>query len=326
MLPVVKRCFCIALLLLLPTIARAQTPDAPPAPTDDFSSHEWELTDYLKGTPDHIRQTLNVDTERLIRTVKETQAAIKQGTLDCQDDEKRALDAVHKSAVYQQTAAEKASAEADLATARKSGTAEDRLDASSRFNKARFALEKMDHDAVANCEPLLQDQRALFEAKKNLKNFTEALDKAIAWRNELLDATRNGFMFKGPVVDGSKGTLPRITIEKVVADDQVLAGYDLLTYDMDHPQKDKEGIKVFPATKARVHVLITGIDAKDLKAGEKTNLDRVFVLDEKKQDEKKAPIYVVKPYPCDADRLFETIVPLRETMPPDYVVKPAAKP
>ena len=129
---------------------------------------------------------------------------------------------------------------------------------------------------------------------------------------ELLDATRNGFMLKGPLEDGAKGTLPRITVENLVDDDKVLVGFDLITFDMSRPGKDKEGIKVYPATKSRVHVLVSGISTSGMKVGDKLSLDRVFVVEGSKHDESNGTVYMAKAHPSDADTLFEMIVPLRD--------------
>jgi hypothetical protein len=290
--------------------------NAPPATeADPFSGREWELTPYLKGTAPQIRDKMNGEMERLIAKIKETQESIRIGNADAQSDEKLALDKLHKNPVYQKAAAEKAAAEADLETARKGGSAQDRMDASSRFNKARLAIETMEHDAVANNEALSRDHHAVFDAQKDLKRYTDALTKATAWRDQLLDATRNGFMLRGPLAEGSKGTLPRVTVEKVVGSDAAMVGFDLITFDMSKPPKDHEGIKEFPATKARIHVLVTGIDVSKLKAADKLSFDRVFVVRAVKKDAQNGTVYEVKPFPADADKLFEMIVPLRDSLP-----------
>ena len=108
------------------------------------------------------------------------------------------------------------------------GSAQDKLDASSRFNKARFALEKMEHDAVTASESLSQDRRLLFDAQHEIKRINESLVKAVGWRDELLEALRTTFSLRGPHLkgddrsdlvahlEGTKGTLPKITVAKIV--------------------------------------------------------------------------------------------------------------
>lgn len=282
---------------------------------DPFNGHEWELTPYLKGTAPRIRESLNGESERLIVKINEADHAMRQGKLDSENDEKAALDKTRKSPVYVQTAANRTKAEADLETARKSGTPEERLEASSRFNKLRMAIDKMEHDAVANSQELSQDRHNVFNAEKDQKRYTESLTKALAWRAELLDATRNGFMLKGPLTEGSKGTLPRITIEKIIDSTHMMVGFDLITFDMSRPGKDKEGIKVFPASKERIHVLVSQLPTAGMKIGDKLSLDRVFIVEGTKHDESDGTVYLVRPLPSDADKLFEMIVPLRGKIP-----------
>src|SRR5579862_6399766 len=128
-------------------VLAADAPDATaPSKTepDKMETHGWELTPYLKGTSSDIRDKMNGEVERLAVKVRETEAAIKQGNIDCDNDEKEALAKLHKSAPYIQAAAERDKAAADLETARKSGTAQDRLNASAKFNKARAAVEAME--------------------------------------------------------------------------------------------------------------------------------------------------------------------------------------
>ena len=172
----------------------------------------------------------------------------------------------------------------------------------------------MEHDAVAKCTEITDDQRHAFDAKQNLKRFTESLGKARDWREELLDATRNGFMMKGPARDGAKGTLPRITVAKVLDSSHVMVDYDLLTFDFNHPGQEKEGIKSFNATKERIKIIVSGVDTSKMKQGDKLSLDHVFVLDGAKHSENQGTIYTASPFPSDADILFDTIVPLRESL------------
>ena len=305
---------------------RADTPPPAPEPSssdsprpsdlgaDPFHGKEWELTSYLKGTAPQIRDKLNGEVERLVVGIKEAQDNIKKYDQACTADEKNAIEKVRASALYKSTAAEKARAEQDLEAARKSGSSQEKLDASSRFNKARIALEKLEHDAVTNCEELSQDRHRMYESQHDIKRLNEAAEKALAWREELLDATRNGFMMKGPPLKGAKGTLPRITIAKILDSSRMIVDYDMLTFDYAHPGKEKEGIKVLNATKERIKILLSGVNTSKLKQGDKISLDHVFVLEGSQHSDNQGTIYEAGPFPSDADILFDAIVPLRQSV------------
>lgn len=313
--------------------ARPDAPSVPDpgpavsAPPGDAGGKEWELTSYLKGTAPQIRDKLNGEMERLIVKIRETRAIIKKYNDDSIADEKAAIEAVHKSDAYKQATDEKANAEQALDAARKGGSSQEKLDASSRFNKARMAVEKMEHDAVTNCQPLSQDRHHAYESQGDLKRYTEALDKATAWREELLDAIRTTFSLQGPHLhgnernplehlEGAKGTLPKVTVAKIVDGSHAVVDYELISLDMDHPLKEKEEIKIFNGISTRVKILVSGIDTSKMKQGDKTNLDHTFVVEGRRHSEIQGTIFLAGPSPSEVDALFDAIVPLREQITP----------
>jgi hypothetical protein len=301
----------------------ADPPDSAPsdASPNSIAPHAWELTPYLKGTSAEIRDKMNGEVERLAVKVRETEAAIKQENIDCTNDEKEILAKVHKSEAYRQAAAEANKAAADLEVARKSGSSQDRLTASARSNKAKAVLDTFDHDALVKSDDLTRDRHALADSQKNLKRFNESLDKAVVWRNELLDDTRNGFMMKAPLVDGARGTLPKVTVQKVVDDKHVIVEFEALTVDTDHPGKDIEGIKVYTVTKSTELLLVSGVDTKGLKKDDRTNFDRNFVIKGSTLSETGQTIHKALLAPEDSDDLFEKIVNLREPLPARFANK-----
>ena len=315
-----------AVVSVFPVVALAVGPStAPQTETgvpDVSDRHVWELTPYLKGNSSEIRELLNGEVERLAARVRETDAAIKRENIDWANDERDALARMHKTPAYVKAAADKAKAEADLETARKSGTTQDRLEASSHFNKLKQVLETFDHDAIVKSEDVSRDRQAVAEAQKELKRYNESLDKAVIWRSELLNDTRNGFMLKAPIVDGSKGTLPRVTVQKVIDGAHVIIEFDALTIDTSRPGKDIEGIKVFSATKSKVLLLVSGVDTNGLTKDDQTNFDRNFVINGTTAGDRGEVIFKADPSPEDVDTLFRTIVPLREPLPARFSKPP----
>jgi hypothetical protein len=304
--------FILGLLYLSAPILAADDP----SPDNRLmgANRNWEINEYIKGTPEHIRGVLNGEVERLIVKIRDNRSEIKQADKDAANDIKVAQDQLHQSAIYKQTVAEQKQAEADLAAARAGGSADARVAASGRFNKARFAIEKMEKDAILNCKPLLDDQRRSYELSHDIKRLQEALDKASKWRDHLLDAMRNGFAMKMHVGVGSVGTLPKVIVEDVVDSDHVLVSFE--AWMIKGPGKEEEGVTKYYGDKENVKILIGGVDTKGLKKGDKANFDHVFVIEKKTGNEINPVVYVAARKPNDADTLFDAIVNLRESLPP----------
>ncbi|HWE02267.1 MAG TPA: hypothetical protein VG326_07620 [Tepidisphaeraceae bacterium] len=307
-----------------PIVAAEDSSSAPSAGAkhsavgEAVGTREWHLNDYLAGTPEHIRSTLNGEVERLIGRIKEAQGEIKRAHADCETDAKVAVDQLHASAAYKQTVAERKQAEADLAAARAGGSAEDRMSASSRFNKSRFAIEKMEKDAIVNCKPLLDDQRRAYELGHEVKRLQEALDKATKWRTELLEAVRNTFALRLPVDVGSEGILPRAEVETVLDGDHVLMNFE--AWSTKGPGKEKEGLTSFSIVTKKVRLLLSGVDTKGMKQGDQKNFDRSFVIADKTADG-AGTVYVAVPKATDVDKLLDAIVPLRDSLTGSQNVK-----
>jgi hypothetical protein len=293
----------LAGMLCVASAARATNDDAA------LDQKQWELTPYLKGTAPQIRDLLNGEVERITGRIKSTEQKIAEGKNDCKADEDATLERVHKSAAYQKAAAETKKAEEDLAEARKSGSSSDRLEASSRFNKGRVAMEKLEHGALTTNTTLDEDRHRVSELEKDLKRYRQTLDKANKWRDELLQATRNGFCIKAPVKPDSKGILGKVTVKKVVEKGTALVEYE--APELLAQEKDDEGMKIFHARFSKIKVLVSGIDTKGMKAGATVYLDRTFVIKSIEDDEIEGKEYVASPLPSDTDKLLDTIVPLR---------------
>ncbi len=220
---------------------------------------------------------------------------------------KRRFDALHQSDPYKEAAVAKKRAEQDLENARKTGSTQERLDASRRFNESRTQIEKMEKAAVAASKPLAEDHRRLLELGHERQRYKDSLASATEWRNGLLDAIRNAFCIKAPVKIGSSGILPRVTVENVADADHVLLDYDAL--ELIERGKDQEGVKTFTGTFTKVRVLVSGVDTSKMAKGDKLDLDQTFVI-QRKEGDADGIICVASPRPTDVDYLMKTVVPL----------------
>lgn len=300
-------CMMLPCVLVCARIGFAQA--AAPENADAFNSKVWELTSYLKGTPTQIRDRLNGEVERLRAKVQETHQNIRESRADSLRDQQACVDKLHATPAYQQLAAQEKQAKADLDQARANGSPTDRIEASSRYNKLRTAVQKLDSGAVNHCKEMDADLKRLHEYESNLKRYNTALDTATQWRQGLLRAIRNGFCMKGPLKVGSSGVLPEAKVLKVVGPHSALLFYKA-------PQllkqgKEEEGVQTFSAIEWKVKLLVTGIDTKNLKVDQTIPLDHNLVVTKSEDDEKEGQIYDAKAAPTDIDRLLQTIVPLK---------------
>lgn len=292
-------------------------PTTDPAPARVESTKYWELTDYLRGTPPQVRDKLNGELERLSAKVNQTQRALAEAERECELELKKTEDRAHRSLQYQQLVNEKTQADAALQAARKSGSPEERVEASSRFNRARVALEQFDRDLPSQSPALAEARKKADEIAQDLHRLREGWAKAGAWRNDLLDAIRNGFRLRAPVVENSKGTLPGVTIERINDAQNMLVDYDAIAFGASG--KDEEGVRTASAHTVPIKVLVSGIETAGFKQGQQIDLDREFIIERRDSSDSDGLIYAAKPYPSlDIDQLFEVIVPLRV-----QVVKPA---
>jgi len=284
------------------------------APSPAAGGPEYNLTSYLKGTAPQVRDRLNGEVERLIVRLKESQTALADCDKDIANDTKAAIEKARKSDLYRQTLAEKTRAEQELEIARKSGTPQERLQAGSRFNKARLTIEKMENDAVLHSEALAQDRNHSYDIQRQIKRFKESLDRAVAWRTELLNAIRTTYGMRGPLKDGSKGVLPLVTVAKVVDADHLLVRYD--APELISKGKEAEGIQSYSARFYHTTILVP-LDTKNIKTGDKINIDHVYVIDGSTHTEDRGTVFSAKRLENETDVLFDTIVPLRESITSD---------
>jgi len=288
--------------------------DTPVVSTNPADQHVWELTDYLKGTAPKIRDLVNGELERLTAKQKDVRQRCSGYDAAILAEQAAVTNAVHKSDAYQKLAAEKAQAEADLKTARETGTAQEKLDASSNFNRIRTAMEKMESSAVAadtKIPQLLKDKK---EEQQEMKRCDEAVITAQKWRDKLISALRDTFKMKWPLTPGAAGILGMVT----PVDDPDANGVtvEYVAYEPVETGGTQEGIMQIKAIFHQVRLHLTGMDTKGMHKGTPVAIDRNFTIVRRARGDEPERTYEARPAKDDIDRLFELLIPLRELPPP----------
>ncbi len=285
--------------------ADADTNDSA-AKLDAGTEPTWHFTSYLTGTTEQVRQQINGEVERLTAKARATRTAIADYKAAIKADEKTCIDRLRQDARYVSLKADLKQAEADLETARKTGTPQERLDASSHYNRLRASAAQMENDVMAKDQALNDDRAALKDQTAGLKKHLDALDRAQKWCATLLDAIRTGTRLRWPLKPGDAGTLGKITPVQIIDAHTVLIRYE--AYEEVGKGAVKEDIQEVDVIPHRVKMLVTGIETKGLIEKQPFELDKTFSV-EKTDDDGR---YVVtQTAPSALDRFFEKVVPLR---------------
>ncbi|MDB5319851.1 MAG: hypothetical protein JWN40_1482 [Phycisphaerales bacterium] len=272
------------------------------------AGHVWELTKYLHGTTTEVRDQLNGELERQLARKAETLKQIDSITRELKAREDEAVEFTRTRPDYLKLKRERDDAEQALMAARESGTAQQKLDASAKYNRARVALEKMEKDAPATYTQAADLRAKLTEAQGALKRSEEVVKQSGQWRDELLDAVQNGFKLRGPLRTGDEGLLARVTCEKILDGESALLTAEM-QWGKGEVVGEKEGIAIVDINLRRVKLNVSGIDTSKLKEGQDVVLDRnVRIL---KAGGGGDAVYLAKHHVNDVDELFATIVPLR---------------
>ncbi len=292
-------------------------------PSTRPSGHVWEITKYLHGTTAQVRDQLNGELERQLARQAETLKQVETITTELKAREDEAVEFTRTRPDYLKLKQERDDAEQALKAARESGTAQQKLEASGKYNRARVALEKMEKDAPATYTQAAELRAKLTEAQGALKRSDEVIKQSSQWRDELLDAVQNGFKLKGPLRPGDEGLLARVTCDKILS-----ANSALLTVEMQWGKAqrvgEKEGIALVNIDVRRVKLNVSDIDTSQMKEGQDVVLDRNVRIT-KGGGGGADTVYQAKHLADDVDQLFATIVPLRAPTAP-AAVKVDAKP
>jgi hypothetical protein len=288
--------------------ARSEKPD--PANKGEMV---WGLTDYLKGTTAQVRALLNGDVDRLTAQIADTRRNIAELQTDIAAEKKHGLEQARNSPQYKALTDEMN--QADLA--RKTSDGQDKLDASARFNKARFARQKMEEDAAAVGSTYTDDLQNLANAQKEIVGHEAALKKAKEWRGHLVAAIRSTFALDIPMRPGKTGLIASIQVV-AVADDAVIGQYDAAVANTGTDAGTAEGIKTEMVEFRTVTLMLHGAYPA-AKIGKVLSLNRSFEVVKPVADPELGKVYALKPVDTDVDKLLDG-------MPTYEAARPATRP
>ncbi len=138
----------LSLCAIALAVRAADREELPPR-TADPASRKWDLTTYLKGTAADVKKTLDKDVVEVDARCKAVEADLKRSEKRYKEEESSLLEEIHKRPEYAEAAARLAKAQAELDAA-KSGPLDQRMAASSRFNKVKGDVQRIERAATAN--------------------------------------------------------------------------------------------------------------------------------------------------------------------------------
>jgi hypothetical protein len=267
------------------------------------SANQWNLTDYLKGTPEQIRALLYKDIIRLDRSVRDTERAFKEAEAELEKDKAESLDICHKRPDFIAAKAERDAAAKALVSARNGGTSEDRLSASSRYNRAKAITDRLEADSISKNTNIRADQGALNASVERLADQKKSLADAIAWKDRLVSAALNSLKLEGPLDPGASGFLGTVKVEDVQDNTVIL---DFLAFEARSETDTGEGLGVKEGVARRVKLLVSRSDTGDCHRGSLIMLNRTFKVASMKVIDDET-FYMVRPSPSDEDALWKVL-------------------
>ena len=272
----------------------------------------FRLGKYVKGTAAEIRQTLQGPVEEFTEKTKAAERRVAECEAAVAAARRAALPRLRESAEYRKLAAAAEKAELDLERARESGTVRQRLDAGTRLNRTRAAMEQMLKDAVAGDGTLAREEARLAEERESVQRCTHSLEKATTWRDQWVYAIECTFRMNAPLAVGSEGVLTTVRVLKPPGPDH--EGLLVLYEAAEQVGRDGEveGIQQVRVVMKRERLLL-GPDtpgAKHAKRGDVLKLFRNFRVDGVTED-REGPVYVTARVAADVDALMAEIMPLR---------------
>jgi hypothetical protein len=108
----------------------------------------WNLSKFLKGSAAEIRDTLQRPADELLHKMAEKRSKIAEHKAAIVRAREAAIARCRTYPRHKVLVERLAKAETDMAEAKASGTVQQRLESSSRFNKLRKAIQQREDDAV----------------------------------------------------------------------------------------------------------------------------------------------------------------------------------
>jgi hypothetical protein len=274
-------------------------------PATTRPSEQWELTKYLHGSTAQVRDQLNGELERQLTRKADTLKQVEAVAKELKVQETEAIEFTRTRPDYLKLKQERDQAEQALKIARESGTAQQKLEASGKYNRARMALDKMEKDAPTTYTQAADLRAKLKDLDGSLKRSDEAIGKATEWRDELLDSTINAFKLVGPFRPGDEGVLKRVTCEKII-DAQTAILSSELPWGKGQRVGEKEGIALLEVNYRRVKFNVSGIDTSHMKEGQDFAFNHNVRILKGGGDDLHLAVHQVN----DVDQLMDTIIPL----------------
>lgn len=291
--------------------------------------HVWELTPYLRGTADEIRDKLNREPARFIRRINETYDEIAQRKKAIEDERQKTIEAFRKSAPYIVLSADLKTAGAELEAARNGDDPQRRLDASSRYNNIRDELKRLEKEALLANRAIPEHEKRIAELDASIDDLWTGLKETLAWRAQLVDAILNSLAMRWPLVRGQRGVIKEITVLRVEPSGVVTATCRLPS--VARHIETREHIDTVIVNMHEVLVSISGIDARGLSRGETVKLNASFEVE---VADALSRVALLRRSPGNEDALIQAVLappgPLPATRasspPPPDKPKPAPKP
>jgi hypothetical protein len=309
-----RRCFLSLVIIGIGAAAGAAPPPPaagePPVRTADPAHRKWEITNYVKGTAEEIKATLDKEVVAFDEKVRSAQSDLRKIDEEYARNEKFLLDQARKAPAYAEALARVEKAKADVDAA-KSAPLDQRMSASSRLNKLKQDVQKFDRAATAGDKELASVRKQQAALRERVAKLTASLDKSLEWRAYMVSAISNTFSLYGPVVPGkSFGIIDRVRTVEVRADGTVLATYTLV--EPTGQEKGGEGLVNLKYSDSVVPILLHGLpNANALKPDQELQVYRTFKVTKLETlASDLPPALVLEPYETDWDYLLKTVVPL----------------
>ena len=308
-------CLTVVLLgLFLPT-ARADAPDSP-RPKNRPADTRFQLGKYVKGTPAEIRQTLQGPVDEFTQKTADAKRRVAECETEIAAEREAALPRARATARYQQMVANVKQAEADLGEARRSGTVQERLDAGSRLNRCKAAIEKFEKEALAGDKELALDQARLAEERQSVARCEQSLKKSVAWRDEWVYAIECTFRLRAPLDVGDVGVLTTVKVltPNGPAHEGVLVEYEAA--EQKAMGAEVEGIQTIKVVMKKVRLLLAPETpgAAGAKPGDLLVLYRNYRIEGLITDA-DGPIYIAARHAAASDALMDEVIPLGSKSP-----------
>jgi hypothetical protein len=304
----VARSVAVVITCIAAPVARAGEGATGAAPAEKT----FHLNQYMNGTPSAIRRTLQGPVDEFTAKTKDAKRRVADCEADLAAAREAALARARESDRYRDLATAARQAESDLAEARRAGTVRQRLDAGTKLNQLRSAMEKIERSAAAADRDVPIREARLAEERQSVSRCEQSLKKATDWRDKWVYAIECTFRMRAPLRVGREGAL---TTVKVLRPDQ--PGHEGVLVEYEAPQLqsnggESEGIRTVNVVMRKKRLLLAPSTpgAKSAKAGDVLPIYRNYRIEGITTDE-DGVIYIAARHPADPDDLLAAMIPLR---------------